>query len=401
MRGVSVALSALMILSLSASPADAAPGDGVSRKSIFIDLGARPAWETAGRVQRICNEHRDPNSDSYISNVVLVGVVDPGTQNLRVDQLDAILPHVPGGGDTPCFDNVFVGPTLLNDRTKPWQERADYPVALESWCADSAYCGGILTGSWRWDNIQANRAAADQFLAHVNERYPGVRANLHWYVTYEGYFDWFGDNGYSPLLKSAYQAYLLQIIREFRSALIGAGESEATSSRAILWSPSYEDSYQAHNPAQLDIIRNRLRSMFYNIKVLTAQEGITRDLDWFHMQDRLGQIGCFSANCYDGVRSWYQFLASVNYEDFSFENLRVNMELFAPGSAPLGDPNEHSLRQDFYEANGVPIGASWELQFLIPEAPSPPEVHPPSFVPPRGKVGAPPKEPGPGIPERV
>jgi hypothetical protein len=30
---------------------------------------------------------------------------------------------------------------------------------------------------------------------------------------------------------------------------------------------------------------------------------------------------------------------------------------------PAPDLNEHMARQNFYEANGIPVGASWELRF--------------------------------------
>lgn len=358
--------------------------EGVNGKSVFVDLGARPAWETAARIDLICREHRDPTDESYINNVVLVGVVNPVSGELRTDQLRAVLPHVPGGDEDRCFDNVFVGPAVVGDLDDPWKGRPDSPAGLEPWCDDSPYCGGILTPSWRWDNIDANRRAADRFLEFVGQHYPGVRSTVQWYVTYEGYFDWFGDNRYSNELKDAYEAYILQLIREYRAALVAAGEPEISSGRAILWSPSYEDLFQEHVPTQLESIRANLRSMLSNIKARAYEEGIGRGLDWFHMQDRLGQIGCFSEQCYSSVASWYQFLASVNNDEFKFANLRVNMELFVPGPSPQGDPIEHQTRREFYRQNGVPIGASWELQFLVPDVPAPPRIDPPSLVAPRG-----------------
>lgn len=374
----------MVILGALGGIASASVVEGVNGRSVFVDLGARPAWETAARVDLICREHRDPGGSSYIHNVVLVGVVNPVSGELRTDQLNAVLPHVPGGGEEQCFDNVFVGPAVLRDLEDPWKGRGDSPAGLEPWCADSPYCGGILTGSWRWENIQANRRAADLFLGFVNEHYPGVRSNVQWYITYEGYFDWFGDNRYSNELKNAYEAYILQLIREYRTALVAAGEPEISSGRAILWSPSYEDHFDAHGNSELESIRANLRSMLSNIKARAYEEGIGRGLDWFHMQDRLGQIGCFTEECYSGVASWYRFLASVDNEEFGFANLRVNMELFVPGPLPQGDPVEHRSRQDFYVANGVPIGASWELQFLVPEIPQQPEIEPPSLQAPIG-----------------
>ena len=90
---------------------------------MFLDLGGASAEEIAARVERICAAHRDPANDNYIMNVVLVGVVDP-SGDLRVDQLMAVLPHVPGGSRTTCFDNVFVGPTNLDPTTDPWKRPA-------------------------------------------------------------------------------------------------------------------------------------------------------------------------------------------------------------------------------------------------------------------------------------
>jgi hypothetical protein len=352
---------ALLLLANWPGAALAAPGDGMAKKSMFLDLGGAPAEEIAARVEKICAEHRDPNNDNYIMNVVLVGVVDQ-LGDLRVDQLRAVLPHVPGGGQTTCFENVFVGPTQLDVGQLPWKARPDFPQNLEPWCADSPYCGGILTNSWRWDNIAANREAADVFLGFVDLHYPGVRANLNWYVTYEAYFDWFGNNTYSDSVRTAYSAYLLEMVRAYNQALRYAGEPAASSSRAVLWSPAYESSYFSHSPLELNRIRDNLRYMFHDIQRTAAGEGIGRGVDWLDMQDKLGQTECFSVECYVGVKDWYDFLTSVNFPEFSFASLRVNMELFS-SNLPGPDVNEHKARQDFYEANGIPIGASWELRF--------------------------------------
>ena len=352
---------ALLLLANWPGAALAAPGDGMAKKSMFLDLGGAPTDEIAARVEKICAEHRDPNNDNYIMNVVLVGVVDQ-LGDLRVDQLRAVLPHVPGGGQTTCFENVFVGPTQLDVGQLPWKARPDFPQNLEPWCADSPYCGGILTNSWRWDNIAANREAADVFLGFVDLHYPGVRANLNWYVTYEAYFDWFGDNTYSDSVRTAYSAYLLEMVRAYNQALQYAGEPAASSSRAVLWSPAYESSYFSHSPLELNRIRDNLRYMFHDIQRTATGEGIGRGVDWLDMQDKLGQTECFSVECYVGVKHWYDFLTSVNFPEFSFASLRVNMELFS-SNLPGPDVNEHMARQDFYEANGIPIGASWELRF--------------------------------------
>lgn len=351
----------LLLLGNLPGAAAAAPDDGVAKKSMFLDLGGAPAEEIAARVQTICAEHRDPTSDNYIMNVVLVGVVDQAG-DLRVDQLRAVLPHVPGGGQSTCFENVFVGPTQLDVGPLPWKTRADFPQNLEPWCADSPYCGGILTPSWRWDNIDANREAADLFLGFVDLHYPGVRANLHWYVTYEAYFDWLGDNAYSDDVRNAYTAYLLEMVRAYHQALLYAGEPAAGASRAVLWSPAYESSYYVHSPLELNRIRDNLRYMFHSIQAAAAGEGINRGVDWLDMQDKLGQTDCFSVECYLGVKQWYDFLATVNFPEFSFASLRVNMELFS-SNLPGPDPDEHMARQNFYDANGIPIGASWELRF--------------------------------------
>jgi hypothetical protein len=351
----------LLLLGNLPNAALAAPGDGMAKKSMFLDLGGAPAEEIAARVEKICAEHRDPNNDDYIMNVVLVGVVDQ-LGDLRVDQLRAVLPHVPGGGQTTCFENVFVGPTQLDVGQLPWKARPDFPQNLEPWCADSPYCGGILTNSWRWDNIEANREAADVFLGFVDLHYPAVRANLNWYVTYEAYFDWFGNNTYSDSVRTAYSAYLLEMVRAYNQALRYAGEPAASSSRAVLWSPAYESSYFSHSPLELNRIRDNLRYMFHDVQRTAEGEGIGRGVDWLDMQDKLGQTECFSVECYVGVKHWYDFLTSVNFPEFSFASLRVNMELFS-SNLPGPDVNEHRARQDFYEANGIPIGASWELRF--------------------------------------
>jgi hypothetical protein len=362
LRRIAVVASTLsMLLVASTSIALAAPDDGLTPKSMFLDLGGVTPEEIAARVDRICAEHRDPASDSYIMNVVLVGLVD--TQgDLRVDQLLAVLPHVPGGGITTCFDNVFIGPTQLDPTGQPWKSSADFPGGLEPWCADSLYCGGIMTPSWRWANIEANREAADQFLAFADLHFPGIRKNLNWYITYEGYFDWLGGNMYSSRITSAYTAYMLEMVRVYNEALQYAGEPPESSSRAVLWSPAYANAYYSHSQLQLNNIRDNMRTVFHNVQTMAVGEGIARGVDWLDMQDKLGQTDCYSVDCYTEVKRWYQFLTTVNFDQFSFASLRVNMELFST-NIPGPDLNEHMARQNFYEANGIPIGASWELRF--------------------------------------
>lgn len=352
----------LLLVMTSTTVAHALPDDGITPKSMFLDLGGATPGEIAARVDVICAQHRDPASDSYIMNVVLVGVLD-GNGRLRVDQLLAVLPHVPGGGKQTCFDNVFVGPTQLDGTGQPWKTRPDFPGGLEPWCADSLYCGGILTPSWRWDNIEANRKAADLFLAFVDWHFPGVRKTLNWYITYEGYFDWLGGNMYSSSIASAYSAYMLEMVKTFNHALRYTGEPAETASRAVLWSPAYANAYYSHSQLQLNNIRDNLRTVFHSVQTMAAGEGIARGVDWLDMQDKLGQTDCFSVECYTGVKQWYDFLTTVNFEHFSFANLRVNMELFS-SNLPGPDLNEHMARQNFYEANGIPIGASWELRFF-------------------------------------
>jgi hypothetical protein len=351
----------LLILVTSSNVAYAIPDDGITPKSMFLDLGGITPEQIAAQIDTICAEHRDPASDDYIMNVVLVGVLDPRGR-LRVGELLSVLPHVPGGGQETCFDNVFIGPTQLDGTGQPWRSRPDFPGGLEPWCADSLYCGGIMTPSWRWDNIEANRKAADLFLAFVNFHFPDVRKTLNWYVTYEGYFDWLGGNRYSTGISDAYSAYMLEMVRVYNEALRYAGEPAETASRAVLWSPAYANPYFSHTQLQLNDLRENLRTVFHNVQTMAAGEGITRGVDWLDMQDKLGQTDCFSADCYAGVKQWYQFLTTVNSDQFAFANLRVNMELFS-SNVPGPDPNEHMARQNFYEANGIPVGASWELRF--------------------------------------
>ena len=196
---------------------------------------------------------------------------------------------------------MFIGPTNLDPTTDPWKSRPDFPSGLVPWCADNPYCGGILTPSWRWDNIEANREAAEVFLAFIDFHFPGVRANLHWYVTYEGYFDWLGGNSYSDSIRSAYGAYLFEMVKVFNNALEHAGEPPANSSRAVLWSPAYESPYHRYSQRELNSIRDNLRHMFANVQTMAAGEGIARGVDWLDMQDKLGQTDCYSVECYSGV----------------------------------------------------------------------------------------------------
>jgi hypothetical protein len=348
----------VLLLGAVPGPALAAQNDGATKKSLFLSLPERTVAEVSSWVSHVCSEHRDPTKDDYIYNLVVYDVtLSPNT--LQEALLREILPHVPGGGGTRCFDNLFVGP----EDPPQWIAGGDTP-AVQPWCLNSPYCGGILTPSYRWANINANRAAADLLLTWVNANFPGVRSSINWYVTYEAYFDWIGDNGYSTEIRSAYEAYLLQMVREFNGALRAAGEPASSASRAILWSPTYENAYAQHSSTVLANIRSNLRMMFKNIKNIGASEGITRGVDWLDMQDKLGQEGCFTSACYANVKSWFDFLKTVSDAQFSFASLRVNMEQFKPGYLS-GDLSEHMARENYYESKKMPVGASWEMKYWI------------------------------------
>jgi hypothetical protein len=356
---VLVLLPSLMMPAVASGAAD----DGATKKGLFLDLASVTPSEVETWINHVCKDHRDPGKDDYIDDLVIRDVYHAG--QVRATVLAKILPHVPGGGGTQCFDNVFVGPAEYSeDGRAPWKKRSDFPSELQSWCADSLYCGGILTPSWRADDIRANRIAVAAFLKYINSNFPQVRAKVNWYATYEAYFDWIGNNGYSSSIRDAYEDYLLRTVRGFYQALREAGETEAASNRAILWSPTYESDYPRDQPPFLSTLRDNLRSMFANVKKGASREGIDQGVGWLHMQDKLGQKGCFTYACYENVMQWYQFLGTVNSGEFSFESLRVNMEQF---KQPLsgGDLCEHKARENWYEWKGVPVGASWEIRYWM------------------------------------
>ena len=89
-------------------------------------------------------------------------------------------------------------------------------------------------------------------------------------------------------------------------------------------------------------------------------------VNWLHFQDLIGATVSWGANkmTYGDVVDWFQFLQGT----YVFASLRVNMEQFDMGcnGAPVtGSLREHKQREDFYESNGIPLGASYEIRFWI------------------------------------
>lgn len=97
--------------------------------------------------------------------------------------------------------------------------------------------------------------------------------------------------------------------------------------------------------------------MFSNVAAY-APPGVT----WLHFQDMMGR-GRKDITKWD-VKQWYSELARAH----SFASLRVNMELFdrdAQGNLVPEDDDVVQAREDWYESQGIPVGASWELRWWM------------------------------------
>lgn len=283
--------------------------DGAVKKSLFIQVQWYDPAKLRSHLEHVRLEHRDRDKDDYIFDVVLDEIVDDFG---RVSpNLDLILPYLPGGA-LRAFNNVFVGSHFIK-----WSGEG------------SAYNHGMKDAGHRWANLAVQRLAWQEF----DKVAPGW---WHGYINHEGVLDFMDD----AWLRACYEAYLIQSRRDL-DAVAGPG-------RALLWSPAVWS-----GKPLTTVEEQQIRRLFTNVAA-NAKPGV----NWLHVQDMMGR-GRSDITLSD-VKQWYLELRNA----YRFDSLRVNMELF-DSDLTGASAAEVQRREDWYEANGIPVGASWELRYWM------------------------------------
>ncbi len=283
--------------------------DGATKKSLYLQV-AWPPKNLVEMLDHVRDFHKDPNKDDYIFNLVLDEI---GNEfGLHESTLDLVEPHF------STFDNIFVGSHYV-----PWQGNG------------YAYREGMANGSHRWANLTVQKELWADFV----RRYPDLYA--HWYINHEGVLDYFDI----PATRAGYEAFLIQSVRDGHDIL---------PDRAVLWSPAIWSGKPLTNVEELEIGRT-----FRNVRDWSQKYGHYAGVSWLHFQDMMGR-GRADVTRSD-VRQWYQELKKV----YEWDSLRVNMEMFTKddnGHLIVEDPAVIQAREDWYQANGVVVGTSWEIR---------------------------------------
>lgn len=227
---------------------------------------------------------------------------------LYTDKIFALKPYLPGQPKA-AFSNVFFG------------SATDYRGA------SSPYDTDMLSSDFRWRNLHLQKSVLSALRASLT----GVR--WHCYIEHEAALDKLIKNN----LRAAYEAYLIQSVRDLRAINPGC---------AVLWSPAF---WQTSIPSGLE---EKLTVMFDNIKQNTDGIGI----NWLHLQDCQGR---FFNPSYQDSMNWYNMLPV-------FPSKRMNLEYFEQTSTGLvpADRTEVEARIQAYTTAGVPLGISWELRWI-------------------------------------
>ncbi len=283
--------------------------DGATKKSLFIQVAWFNPADLKEQLEHVRTQHKDRTKDDYIHNVVLDEI---GSPYRLASNLDIIAPYLPGG-PLQAFDNVFVGSTYVRYQGQ-----------------GSAYAEGMANPEHRWANLRAQRSLWRWFA----QKYPQVP--FHFYINHEGVLDYFDI----PEVRAGYAAYLIQTVRDGH---------KIKANRAFLWSPAVWSGVALTTQEETAIART-----FRSVEAEAKKVGHYGGIKWLHLQDMMGR-GRKDVTKYD-VRRWYRELKGV----YDWDSLRVNMEMFNVSAWRL------QRREDWYQANGIAVGTSWELRHWYP-----------------------------------
>lgn len=284
--------------------------DGATKKSLFIQVAWFNPADLLQQLEHVRLYHKDPTKDDYIHNVVLDEIGTP--YGLHWDNLNIIQPYLPGGS-LKTFDNCFVGSNYLR-----WNGPG------------TSYAEGMADSGHRWANLSVQKEIWRKF----RDGFPSVYH--HYYINHEGVLDFFDI----PEVRAGYGAYLLQSVRD---------SHDLQPNRAVLWSPAIWKTVSLSAKEE-----QAIGTTFRNVETHSQDYGHYGGIKWLHLQDMMGR-GNPRVTKYD-VRQWYRELDAA----YDWDSLRVNMEMFnQPGWLIR-------RREDWYQRNGIAVGASWELRHWYP-----------------------------------
>jgi hypothetical protein len=203
--------------------------------------------------------------------------------------------------------------------------RPDTPTGLQSWMLPVAGAAGMLTPSYRWDQIITDEVLASQ---------TAIRG---WNVSIgsEIGIDALGDH---PTIRAAWEAYLIELCRRVNGP-------------RFLWSPYAWDAWATVSTSRRTRIQSAVKALVANIKIYSQTPGLTV----IDLQDGRGAQPQEPAS---DATNWYRLIKDNGVP------VRVNMELFTPELQPLPiDVMRNRLA--YYAAQGVPLGCSWEARYWL------------------------------------
>lgn len=232
-------------------------------------------------------------------------------------------PAIDGTGLHRETETVFVGAPNV-----AWYgPRSDTPTDLQPWMIPVAGAAGMLTPSYRWDQI----AADIECLRFASPR------DCNLYVGQEVGIDALGDH---PRLRQAWEAYLVELCRQAYAVIPWV---------EILWSPYAWDLWSAVSPYRRGRVAAAVRTLISNVKTYSGTSGVT-------IVDLQDSRGAQPAEPETDAVNWYRLIKGCGAE------VRINAEWFTADLQPQ-DKEVMAARLAYYAAQGVPVGCCWEARY--------------------------------------
>ena len=272
-----------------------------------------------------------------------------GESVLNTDLLDEAVrffPGAPGGG---CeFDRVFVG-----------------TIDLTAYYPGNAYSSGVVDAAWTANYVALSLETARSFADYMARTAP-ARVEWNWYLTFEGMLDYLAappPGGPAPQqIASAYAGFLADTAR----ALDGVHRADR-----FLWSPgasvppgAFSDG--ALGTALADGIGRITRGFASALAEMPGRNDGPDGALIIDMQDHVGLTDCTVGITPTSAAAWMGLVAKSAVR----AELRINVEMFRhadPADCASGIRAAYrsaiDARVRYYAAQGLRVGASFELRF--------------------------------------
>jgi hypothetical protein len=356
--------------------------DGGPPHGLMLSMASwrdRPASELAGWLAYLCAQRPPGPQAGAINELVVMDVASPdptvpliaaqGSAHDELDeaQLTVLLPYFPGGSGPCNFTRVYVGTVDLSQQilatpgiVHPYHDEVLDPAAVTA-------------------VVDRGAAVAAAFSAYVAAS--GEHVTWDWYLTQEGFLDYFTDSdgttagalaGARTALVDGSQvaARTLALLVRLSRAL----QAVRTASR-ILWSPGFSQPGVAlfgTGGASRTGWRATMRAFFtsYRDQLVGSANGPGPLV--VALQDHVGssgwspRIGCRQTMTPADAVAWYRELKTV----FVGADLVMNVEQFRratpyacqQGGLAPGYGAVLAARERFYVREGVTLGPAFDLQ---------------------------------------